>query len=126
MLLHSDIIISLCTPFWYSGSQNSPPRSSQASPGNTLKKKKWHNLIIKTRQILNQHTIEGHAYVLGSLYSKYSRSTCSEPTLPLSMLAVVAAGLTSGNISAEHASPPIVSQASAGKTLRCVHVSMLF
>ena len=56
------------------------------------------------------------SYVFGSLYSKYSRSTASEEVLAVLLLA---SGLifTSGYISASQASPPNVSQASAGKTL---------
>jgi len=55
------------------------------------------------------------SYFLGLLYSKYSLSICSEVLRGV----FLASGLsfTSGYISTSQASPPIVSQASAGKTL---------
>uniref|UniRef100_A0A2P2JFJ0 Uncharacterized protein MANES_09G187300 n=1 Tax=Rhizophora mucronata TaxID=61149 RepID=A0A2P2JFJ0_RHIMU len=57
------------------------------------------------------------SYVLGLLYSIYSRSTCSKAVATLELLAS-GWSFTSGYISASQASPPTVSQASAGKTLR--------
>lgn len=56
-------------------------------------------------------------YVFVSVYSRYSLSTFSETTLALSFLSS-SWSLASGYMSAKQASPPIVSQASAGNTLK--------
>lgn len=54
------------------------------------------------------------SYVLGSVYSKYSLSTASDTVFGF---LASASSFTSGYMSARHVSPPIVSHASAGKTL---------
>lgn len=60
---------------------------------------------------------ETESYVLGSLYSRYSLSTLSNAVLGMLFLGAELS-FTSGYISTLQASPPIVSQASAGKTLQ--------
>ncbi|PON34368.1 hypothetical protein TorRG33x02_353480 [Trema orientale] len=56
------------------------------------------------------------AYVFGSLYSRYSLSKLSEAVFDEPFL-TLCSSFASGNMPAKQASPPIVSQASAGNTL---------
>lgn len=57
------------------------------------------------------------SYVLGPLYSRYSLSAGSDESVEAVFLGC-GVSFTSGYILASQVSPPIVSQASAGKTLQ--------
>ena len=60
-----------------------------------------------------------YAYVLGSVYSRYSLSKLSVVAVDVGVeLLACCCSFASGNMPAQQASPPIVSQASAGNTLR--------